>query len=195
MVGLGRLAAGERVLIHGGASGVGTAAIQLARWLGAEVLVTVSTPEKAQACRAVGAHHAVIYPECDFAEEVQRLTDGDGVDVILDIVGAAYLRRNLGLLRKDGRLVLVSLLQGGEADIDLSLIQKRRITLTGSQLRSRTTAEKDELTRRLRDEVWPGFADGSLRPVIDSTYPFASVGSAHQVLEGNRNIGKVLLEL
>jgi NADPH2:quinone reductase len=195
MVSLGRLGSGERVLIHGGASGVGTAAIQIARWLGAEVFVTVSTPEKARACRELGANHAVLYTECDFVEEVQRLTDGQGVDVIVDIVGAAYLQRNLGLLRMDGRLIFVSLLQGSEANLDLSVIQKRRITLTGSQLRSRTTSEKDALTRRLHDEVWPGFRDGSLRPVIDSVHPFASVSSAHLILEENRNIGKVLLEL
>lgn len=195
MIGLGRLRAGERVLIHGGASGVGTAAIQLARRLRAQVLVTVSTDEKARACIELGAHHAILYPDQDFAEEVRRLTDDEGVDVIVDIVGASYLDRNMGLLRKGGRLVFVSLLQGAESDIDLSLIQKRRLTLTGSQLRSRTTAEKDALTQRLLEDVWPGFADRSLRPVIDSVLPFASVAAAHRILEGNCNVGKVLLEL
>ncbi len=189
----GDLQAGERVLIHAGASGVGTAAIQLARAAGAEVYATAGTAEKAQRCRALGAVLAIPYKEHDFLDVMQRATDGEGVDLILDPVGAAYLPRNLALLRSKGRLVSIGLLSGGGAALDMGLLLGKRLRLIGSTLRSRPLAEKIAITEQFRARFWPMLAAGELSPIIDCTFPMPQAQAAHAYVRQNRNTGKVIL--
>ena len=191
----GRLVSGETVLLHGGASGVGTAAIQLARRAGARVLVSAGSPRRVDACRALGADDGFVYRDADIPAEVRARTAGRGADVILDVVGGAYLQANLAALAVEGRLVVIGLQGGAGADLDLALVLRRRLTVTGSTLRSRSVAEKAALARRLRDEVWPGFADGSLRPVIDRVLPLERVADAHAALEASQHVGKIVLRV
>lgn len=191
----GRLAVGERVLIHGGGSGIGTAAIQIARDRGCEIFVTVGSPEKIAACRELGADHVILYRDVHFPDEIARLTDGAGVDVILDIVGAAYLGPNLSSLRDEGRLVVIATLGGRLAELDLYELHLRRLTVTGSTLRRRTVAEKAVVADRLRAEVLPGFETGRFRPVIHRVLPLEEVAQAHQLLESSTHVGKVVLAI
>jgi NADPH2:quinone reductase len=195
MVMLGRLRAGETILVHGGSSGIGTTAIQLARELGATVLTTVGSAEKAAACLALGAAHAINYHEADFVAEVQRLTDG-GVDVVLDIVGGSYLHRNLQVLRQDGREVIVAV-QGGTRDpeFDMRLVMMKRLTITGSTMRPRTTAEKGAIATDLREHVWPALDAGRCAPVIHGVFPWAKVADAHRLMESSTHIGKIVLDI
>ena len=192
----GRLAAGETVLVHGGSSGIGTTAIQLAREFGAVVLVTVGSAEKAAACVRLGALHAINYKEQDFVEEVQRLTDGRGVDVVLDIVGGSYLHRNLACLAKDGREVIVAV-QGGtrDPDFDMRMVMMKRLTITGSTMRPRTTAEKGAIAAALREKVWPALDAGRCAPVIHKVFPMAQVAAAHRLMESGLHIGKIVLTM
>lgn len=193
MIVRGRLSAGEHVLIHGGSSGIGTAAIQLAVAAGAQVAVTAATEEKLAACRELGATTAVPYRDDDFVERLRSVTDGRGVDVILDIVGADYLTRNLEILAEEGRLVLVSLLSGGVAPLEMSTVQAKRLTITGSRQRSRTPHDRAKLIAGLRSTVWPDFDTGRLRPVVDSILPWADVAAAHRRMEASQHIGKLVL--
>jgi NADPH2:quinone reductase len=190
----GRLAAGETALIHGGSSGIGTTAIQLAREFGATVLTTVGSTAKAAACEKLGALHAINYQEKDFVEEVHRLTDGHGVDVVLDIVGGSYLHRNLACLAQDGREVLVAV-QGGtrDPDFDMRLVMMKRLTITGSTMRPRTAAEKAAIARALREKLWPALDAGRCAPVIHATFPLARVAEAHRMMEEGAHIGKIVL--
>ncbi len=189
----GGLAAGESVLLHGGSSGVGTAGIQLAKRAGATVVVTVGTEEKARACRDLGADLVINYRETpDFADAV-RAGLGHGVDVVLDIIGGSYLAQNLAALRTGGRMVTIGLMGGATAELNLGVVLTKRLTLMGSTLRARPVEEKAALAQRLVEEVWPGFADGSLRPVIHSRYPLAEVAAAHAEMEASTHIGKILL--
>ena len=190
----GRLAAGETALVHGGSSGIGTTAIQLAREFGATVLATAGSAEKAAACEKLGALHAINYKEKDFVEEVHRLTGGRGVDVVLDIVGGSYLHRNLACLARDGREVLVAV-QGGTRDpeFDMRLVMMKRLTITGSTMRPRTTAEKAAIGRVLREKVWPALDAGRCAPVIHATFPLAQVADAHRMMEDGAHIGKIVL--
>ena len=190
----GRLAPGETLLVHGGSSGVGTAAIQLARALGARVLATAGSAAKCGACEALGAELAVNYREQDFAAAVREATGGRGADVILDLVGGAYLQRNLDCLAVEGRLVLIAVMGGAAGELNLARLMSRRQTLTGSTLRSRPVAAKAAICGALRAKVWPRFAGGTLRPVIHAAYPLAEAAAAHRVMEASAHVGKLLLE-
>ncbi|MEW5961011.1 MAG: NAD(P)H-quinone oxidoreductase [Chloroflexota bacterium] len=186
---------GETALIHGGASGVGTAGIQLLRAVGNPVFVTAGTAEKTERCRVLGATLAINYKQEDFVERILAGTHGQGVDVILDMVGAAYLERNLRLLKLRGRLVLISMLSGGKTEINLGALMGRRLRLIGSVLRSRSLAEKVEIKERFVERFWANLEDGSIRPVIDSVYPIEQAHEAHQYMAENRNIGKIILKV
>jgi NADPH2:quinone reductase len=192
----GRLTEGETVLIHGGSSGIGTTAIQLAREFGATVLTTVGSADKAAACEKLGALHAICYKDTDFVAEVQRLTEGRGVDVVLDMVGGSYLHRNLACLAMDGREVLVAV-QGGtrDPDFDMRMVMMKRLTITGSTMRPRTTKEKGALAAELREKVWPVLDAGRCAPVIHGVFPMAKVADAHRLMESSTHIGKIVLTM
>lgn len=189
----GRLRAGETLLVHGGSSGVGTAAIQLGRRLGARVFATAGSAAKCAACEELGAERAMNYREEDFVAAVRDATDGRGVDVVLDMVGAPYLTRNLAALAVEGRLVVIAVMAGAEAEVNLLDFMSRRLTLTASTLRSRSVEQKAEVGRAVREHVWPRFAAGELRPVIHATWPLADAPEAHRVLESSVHVGKLLL--
>jgi tumor protein p53-inducible protein 3 len=186
---------GETVLIHGGASGVGTAAIQLVREAGCRVFVTAGTDEKTARCSELGAELAINYKKEDFAKRIQDYTKGEGVDVILDMVGAAYLKRNLQLLRLRGRLVFIATLSGAKAEINLATLMGRRLRMIGSVLRSRSLAEKIEIKQQLMEQFWPLLEKGTIQPVIDSIYPIEQSNEAHQRMTNNQNIGKIVLQV
>jgi NADPH:quinone reductase len=189
----GRLQAGERVLIHGGTSGIGTTAIQLARAFGATALATAGSDAKCAACRRLGATGAINYQEEDFVAAVREATAGEGVDVILDIVGGDYLPRNLECLRLNGRLVQIGLIGGSRAPIDLRVVLQKRLTITGSTLRARTPAEKGAIARDLERAVWPLLDRGDVRPIVHAEFPLARAADAHRELESGNVIGKVIL--
>jgi len=189
----GRLSIGETVLIHAGGSGVGTAAIQLAREIGAIVSVTAGSEAKLKTCRELGAALCVNYQQADFCEAVIAATDGRGVDLILDPVGANYLQRNLNALAKKGRLVNIGLLGGRIAEIDLAQVLTQNLHIIGSTLRARPLAEKALITREFSQRFWPLLADGTLRPIIDRTFPIQEAQAAHEFVRANRNTGKVML--
>ena len=191
----GALMAGETALIHAGASGVGTAAIQLAVDAGARALATAGSTEKVARCRELGAELAVNYKEADFVAEVMAATNGEGVDVILDPVGGGYLARNIALLKPFGRLVNIANLGGSKGELDMGRVLGRRLRLIGSTLRGRPAAEKITITRQFEAVVWPKLADGRLRPIIDRVFPIAEAQAAHAYVLENRNIGKVILEI
>lgn len=191
----GRLSAGETLLVHGGGSGVGTAAIQLARRHGCRVLVTAGSAGKLAACAELGADLGINYREEDFPDAVRGATDGRGADVILDIVGASYLEPNLSCLATEGRLVVIGLMGGGKVEVDLGRLMRRRHTVTASTLRARSVPEKALVADALRRDVWPGFTDGSLRPVIDRVLPLEEVAEAHRVMEAGEHVGKIVLQV
>jgi NADPH2:quinone reductase len=189
----GRLDAGETALFHGGSSGIGTTAIQLARSRGATVYVTVGSDEKARACEALGAHRAINYRSQDFVEAIKELTAGTGVNLILDIIGGSYLPRNLAALAADGRLVQIGLMGGETASVDLRRVLGRRLTITGSTLRPRSVEEKGRIAAALAREVWPSIEAGSVKPVVYRTFPLAEAAAAHQLMESSEHIGKIVL--
>jgi putative PIG3 family NAD(P)H quinone oxidoreductase len=191
----GALKPGETALIHAGASGVGTAAIQLAVDAGARAFATAGSAEKVARCRELGAELAVNYKEADFVAEIMAATDGAGVDVILDPVGGGYLARNIALLKPFGRLVNIANLGGSRGELDMGRVLGRRLRLIGSTLRGRPVAEKIAITRRFEEQVWPKLADGRLRPIIDRVFPIDEAQAAHAYVLENRNIGKVILEI
>jgi putative PIG3 family NAD(P)H quinone oxidoreductase len=191
----GSLAAGERVLIHAGASGVGTAAIQLVKARGATVYVTAGSDDKLARCRALGADAGINYKTENFPERIDALTDGKGVDVILDCVGGSYLEGNVGALRPQGRLVIIGLMGGTKADVNLGLLVSRRLRVIGSVLRSRSLIEKVAITDAFRAEVLPLLATGTLKPIVDVTYPIADAAAAHDYVAANKNFGKVVLRV
>jgi NADPH2:quinone reductase len=190
----GHLARGESVLIHGGSSGIGTTAIQLARAFGARVFATAGSEEKCAACITLGAEAAINYKTEDFVERVRGLTGKRGVDVVLDMVGGPYLARNVSVLARDGRLVVVAV-QGGTKDpnFDLVPVMVRRLTITGSTMRPRTAAEKAAIARSLLDRVWPLLEDGTCVPVIHGVFPLEQVAEAHRLMESSSHIGKIVL--
>ncbi|MEO7276180.1 MAG: NAD(P)H-quinone oxidoreductase [Vicinamibacterales bacterium] len=190
----GRLQQGERVLVHGGTSGIGTTAIQLARAFGAQVLATAGSDDKCVACERLGAQ-AINYRTRDFVTAVRDLTNGSGVDVILDIVGGSYLSRNLECLAKDGRLVQIGLQGGNKTEINLATLMQRRLTLTGSTLRPRSVDEKGAIARELEAHVWPLLADGTVKPLVHGVYPMERAAEAHRALESGEVIGKVVLTM
>ena len=189
----GRLRAGEVLLVHGGSSGIGTMAIQVARALGARVLTTAGTAEKCAACEALGAERAFNYREVDFVAAAKEATGGRGADVVLDIVGGDYFQRNLDVLAMEGRLVLVGQLGGTKAHITTTPIFLKRLTITGSTLRARTVAQKGELAREVREHVWPLLESGAVRIPVHATFPLRDAAEAHRVMESNQHIGKLVL--
>lgn len=189
----GRLAAGETLLVHGGTSGIGTTAIQLARATDARVFATAGSEEKCAACVRLGAVAAINYKGTDFVEAIKQATDGRGVDVVLDIIGADYVARNLEVLAVDGRLVQIGTQGGARAEINLRPILSRRLTLTGSTLRPRSVAEKGALARELREHVWPLLESRAVAPVIHATFPLREAASAHRLLDSSAHIGKIVL--
>ncbi|MFC6490580.1 NAD(P)H-quinone oxidoreductase [Nitratireductor sp. GCM10026969] len=190
-----RLAAGETILIHGGASGIGTTAIQLAVARGARVIVTAGSPEKCAACLKLGAAVAIDYKREDFVEAARRATDGRGPDVILDMVGGDYIQRNLDAVAVDGRIAQIAFQHGPRADLNLTPLLMKRITLTGSTLRARPVEMKAALARALEREVLPLLAQGRARPVIDTTFPLAAVADAHRRIDSGAHVGKIVLDV
>jgi putative PIG3 family NAD(P)H quinone oxidoreductase len=190
----GGLASGRRALVHAGASGVGTAAIQIAHAVGARVAVTTSTG-KVEACRALGADLVVDYTQEDFVEAVQAFSGGEGVDVVLDVVGGDYVDRNLACTRVRGTVVQVGIMGSGAAQVSVGMLLQKRLTLVGTVLRARPLEEKIAVTQRVRAEVLPRFADGTLRPVIDRRYRLDEVADAHRRMEANENVGKLVIDL
>jgi len=191
----GRLARGETLLVHGGSSGIGTTAIQLGRAFGARVLATAGTTEKCAACERLGAHRPVNYNEEDFVEVVKDLTNGRGVDVVLDMVAGSYIPRNIECLAREGRLVLIAFLGGTKAEVDFRPVLQRWLTVTGSTLRPRSVEEKGRIARALEEQVWPLLEAGEVAPVIHATVPLAEAAEAHRILESGTHIGKVVLTI
>ena len=189
------LARGERVLIHAGASGVGTAAIQLVKARGAVAYVTAGSDDKLARCKALGADAGINYKTETFVERIAALTDSKGVDVILDCIGGSYLEANIASLGPQGRLVIIGLMGGTKADINLGLLVSRRLRMIGSVLRTRSLAEKVAITDAFKAEVLPLFADGRLKPIVDATYPIADAAAAHDYVAANKNFGKVVLKI
>lgn len=189
----GYAAPGETVLVHGGTSGIGTTAIQLCRAFDLNVIVTCGTDEKCRMAEELGANAAINYRTEDFVERVRDLTGGRGVDVVLDMIGGDYVPKNLSLLAHDGRHVSIAIQRGNRAEIRLFDIMTRRLVLTGSTLRARSVAFKAALARGLEREVWPLFASGKLKPIIDSRFPLREAAKAHQRMEDSLHVGKILL--
>jgi NADPH2:quinone reductase len=188
-----KLAAGETVLIHGGASGIGTAAIMLAKAFGATVIVTAGSSERCAACVKLGADLAIDYGTQDFVEHVDQATRGRGANVILDMVGGDYVRRNYAAAAEDGRIVQIATQKGRRAEIEPHLLMAKRLTYTGSMLRPRPVAFKASVAAELKIHVWPLLAEGRVRPVIDSTFPLARAAGAHGRIEGPHHFGKIVL--
>jgi NADPH:quinone reductase len=188
-----RAQAGETILVHGGTSGIGVTAIDLARARGITIIVTCGSDGKCQAALGVGAHHAINYRNGDFAPEVLRLTGGRGVDVVLDMVGGDYIGRNLACLADDGRHVSIAFQMGARVDIDLAQIMRKRVHLTGSTLRPRSVAFKTTIADALRREIWPKFEDGTLQARIDRTFALADAAAAHRHMESGEHVGKIVL--
>ncbi|MBK9571478.1 MAG: NAD(P)H-quinone oxidoreductase [Rhodoferax sp.] len=187
------LGAGETLLIQGGSSGIGVTAIQLARALGATVLVTAGSDDKCAACLALGADHAINYKTQDFKDEVLRLTQGKGVDVILDMVAGSYVAREVECLAEDGRLVIIAVQGGVKSEFNAGLVLRRRLTVTGSTLRPRSLAFKGAIAQDCRRVVWPLIEAGRIKPVIHSTFDAADAARAHALMESNQHVGKIVL--
>ena len=197
----GRLQPGETLLVQGGTSGIGVTAIQMARAAGATVIVTAGSDEKCAAALALGAHHAINYKATDFADEARRLTDGKGVDVILDMVAGDYVKREVECLAEDGRLVIIAVQGGVQSGFNAGLVLRRRLTITGSTLRPRPVAFKGAIAQALQARVWPWLEDGTVRPVIHSVFAATEAGDglpsgaarAHALMQSNQHIGKIVL--
>lgn len=190
-----RLSAGEKFLVHGGSSGIGLTAIQLAHAFGAEVWTTVGNQDKADACLKAGAHHAVLYRDADFEAEVRQATGGTGVDVILDMVGGAYINKNIRLLAVNGRLVQIAFLEGSKAEIDALPIMTKRLQFTGSTLRPRSDDDKGDIARSLASKVVPLMDQGQCLPLIHKVFPLAEAAQAHALMESSKHIGKIMLKV
>lgn len=184
---------GETLLIQGGSSGIGVTAIQIAKAMGATVLVTAGSDDKCAACIALGADHAINYKASDFAEEVKKLTQGQGVNVILDMVAGSYVAREVECLAEDGRLVIIAVQGGVKAELNAGLVLRKRLTITGSTLRPRSIEFKAAIAKALREKVWPLLAAGRIKPVIHSTFAAADAAKAHALMESNSHIGKIVL--
>jgi NADPH:quinone reductase-like Zn-dependent oxidoreductase len=184
---------GERVLVHGGTSGIGTMAIALGALFGLETIVTCGSDEKCARALALGAAHAINYRSADFVEEVERITGGQGVHAVLDMVGGDYLPRNLDCLAEEGRHVSIAVQRGATAELNIAKVMMRRLCLTGSTLRARSVEFKTLVADELGRTVWPHAAEGRLRPVIDSVYPLADAAEAHRRMESGEHIGKIVL--
>jgi len=186
---------GERMLVHGGTSGIGTMAITLGKAFGLEVIVTCGGPEKCAKALELGAAHAIDYKASDFVEEVKRITGGKGVHLVLDMVAGSYVARNLKCLADDGRHVTIAVQGGAKAEIPIWQVMARRLTLTGSTMRARSTMFKTLLAQEIAANVWPLVEDGEVRPVMDQTFAFADIIAAHERMEAGQHVGKIVLEL
>ncbi len=184
---------GEWLLVHGGASGIGTTAIQIATALGAKVMVTVGSAEKAAACIRLGAVRAIDYAQEDFVEAVRETTGGHGADVILDMVGGDYIERDLKAAALDGRIVQIAFLKGAKVELDLMRLMMRRLTLTGSTLRAQSAEAKARMAKAIEERVWPLIATGKLKPVIDSTFKLEDAAGAHRRIDAPEHVGKIVL--
>ena len=189
-----RLRAGERLLVHGGGSGIGTTAIQIASALGVRVFATAGSPAKCAACEELGAERAINYRDEDFVTVVKALTGGEGVDVVLDIVGGSYLQRNLAALRPEGRLAQIAVQEASKSQIDLFALMRKRLSIMGSTLRPQSVESKARIATALEEQVWPLVESGLVRPVIDTRVPLEEAAAAHARMEAGRHIGKILLE-
>ncbi len=189
----GGLKSGERFLVHGGSSGIGTTAIQLAKAFGATVYATAGTAEKCTACEKLGADAAINYRQDDFVERIEALTEGKGVDLILDMVAGDYLPRNLKCLAVEGRLVQIALQHGPKVEMNLLPVMLKRLTITGSTLRPRSVSQKAQIAASLKAKVWPLLSKGTVKPVIHATFPLDKAAEAHALMESSRHIGKILL--
>jgi NADPH2:quinone reductase len=189
----GRLQAGETALFHGGTSGIGTTAIQIASSRGAIVFATAGSDDKVRACEALGARRAINYRTQDFVEVIREITGGTGVDLILDIMGGSYVNRNLAALAVEGRLVQIGLMGGETASVDLRRVMGRRLTITGSTLRPRSVEEKGAIAAALAREVWPALEQGIVRPIVYKTFPLTDAAGAHRLMESSEHIGKIVL--
>ncbi len=190
-----RLKDGESLLVHGGSSGIGTAAIQIASRLGARVIVTAGSDEKCQACLHLGAERAVNYHDEDFVEAAREFSSGHGVDVVLDMVGGDYIPRNIKALAADGRLVNIAFLRGSTIELNFMTVMLKRLTLSGSTLRPQPIKRKGEIAAALRERVWPLIARGEIKPVIHATFPLENATEAHRLMESSQHIGKIMLTL
>ena len=193
LVQVGELRTGETLLVHGGASGIGTIAIQLGHALGARVICTAGSPEKLDRCRALGADVAISYRDEDFVEVVKDVTGGHGADVILDIMGASYLARNLAALARHGRLVIIGRQGGNRAELDLGVLQAKQASIYSTTLRNRPVPEKSAIVAAVGDRVWPLVSAGTVTPIIYETVPMARAAEAHRIVEAGGHTGKVLL--
>jgi len=191
----GRLRSGESILVHGGSSGIGTTAIQIARALGARVFATAGTAEKCAACERLGAERCINYREADFVDVINKLTGGRGVDVVLDMVGGEYFPRNVDVLAVEGRLVEIATLHGVKAELNIQTIMQRRLTVTGSTLRARPVAEKGAIARAVREHVWPLVESGAVTPIVFKTFPLRDAAAAHRLMESGEHIGKIVLTI
>jgi NADPH2:quinone reductase len=189
----GGLKAGEIVLVHGGSSGIGTTAIQLAKAFGARIFTTAGSREKCQACEKLGADVAIEYKREDFAEVIKGKTAGRGVDVILDMIGGDYFQRNINSLAMDGRLVSIAYLRGARVEVNFMPVMRNRLTITGSTLRPRSVEQKGAIAAALRAKVWPLIEKGTVKPLIERTFPLAEAAAAHRLLESSSHVGKVVL--
>jgi putative PIG3 family NAD(P)H quinone oxidoreductase len=189
----GHLEADEAILIHGGSSGIGTTAIQLARAFGSRVFATAGSAEKCAACERLGADRAINYRDADFVAAIQESTAGRGVDVVLDMVGGEYFARNIAVLATEGRLVAIATLHGATAEINIATVMQRRLTITGSTLRPRSVAEKARVATAVRQHVWPLLESGTVKPIVHATFPLREAAEAHRVMEAGQHIGKLLL--
>jgi NADPH2:quinone reductase len=191
---IARLAAGEWLLVQGGSSGIGVTAIQLAKALGAKVIVTAGSDDKCAACVALGADHAINYRSQDFVAEVERLTQGRGVDVVLDMVAGEYVAREVQCLAADGRLAIIAVQGGSKSSLDSGAVLRKRLTIAGSTLRPRSVAYKGELARALRERVWPLLEAGRIKPVIHQVFPAVQAAQAHALMESSTHVGKIVLD-
>ena len=191
----GALGEGDTLLVQGGSSGIGTTAIQLAKALGHRVFATAGSADKCRACEDLGAERAINYKTEDFAPIVKELTGGKGVDVVLDMVGGDYVAREMSCLADDGRIVIIALLGGAKANVDLGQVLRRRLTITGSTLRPRPVAFKARIARQLRERVWPLLAAGQVKPVIYKTFPLEEAAAAHALMESSAHVGKIMLRV
>ncbi len=189
----GRLKPGESILVHGGSSGIGTTAIQLARAFGSRVFATAGSAEKCAACEAMGAERCINYRDTDFVAAIRELTGGNGVDVVLDMVGGDYVPRNLDVLALEGRLVQIGTLGGPNTEINIGVIMQKRLTVTGSTLRARPVADKVRIASAVRDLVWPLLESGAVKPIIHATFPLRDAAGAHRLMESSTHIGKIVL--
>jgi NADPH2:quinone reductase len=189
----GKLQPGESLLVHGGSGGIGVTAIQMASALGNKVYTTAGSDEKCRLCEQLGATKAINYKKENFGEVISQLTDGNGVDVILDMIGGDYTPDNLRSLANDGRLVLINTMKGKEVPVDLSLVMQKRLIITGSMLRNRDIAFKSAIARNLEEHIWPLLASGKIKPVIHAVFPADEAAKAHELMESSEHMGKIVL--